>query len=138
MNYASDILEDDILYGWPDVLQTLLKDHTTKRNIIWATDMYAKDYGEAYSFFNEIAVEQITGPLGKVIRPRAEKSKEEQIQRVKDKAEVFTPAWICNAQNNLIDEAWINNHWSEVISLIAYILLILFFAWATKVSKKEK
>lgn len=106
MNYASDILEDDILYGWPDVLQTLLKDHTTKRNIIWATDMYVKDYGEAYSFFNEIAVEQITGPHGKVIRPRAEKSKEEQIQRVKDKAEVFTPAWICNAQNNLVDEAW--------------------------------
>ncbi len=54
MNYASDILEDDILHNWTDVLQTLLKDHTTKRNIIWATDMYAKDYGEAYSFFNEI------------------------------------------------------------------------------------
>ena len=106
MNYASDILEDDILYGWPDVLQTLLKDHTTKHNIIWATDMYVKDYGEAYSFFNEITVEQITGPLGKVIRPRADKSKEEQTLRVKDKAEVFTPAWVCNAQNNLIDEAW--------------------------------
>ena len=39
-----------------------------------------------------------------IIRPRAVKSKEEQTQRAKDKAEVFTPAWICNAQNNLIDE----------------------------------
>ena len=33
---------------------------------------------------------------------------------------------------NLIDEAWLNNHWSEVISLIAYILLILFFVRTTK------
>ena len=41
-----------------------------------------------------------------IIRPRAVKSKEEQTQRAKDKAEVFTPAWICNAQNNLIDEEW--------------------------------
>ena len=41
-----------------------------------------------------------------MIRPRAVKSKREQTQRAKDKAEVFTPAWICNAQNNLIDEAW--------------------------------
>jgi hypothetical protein len=41
-----------------------------------------------------------------MIRPRAVKSKEEQDIRIKDKAEVFTPAWICNAQNNLIDEAW--------------------------------
>ena len=41
-----------------------------------------------------------------IIRPRAVKSREEQTQRAKDKAEVFTPSWICNAQNNLIDEAW--------------------------------
>jgi hypothetical protein len=29
-----------------------------------------------------------------------------QADRTKDKAEVFTPSWVCNAQNNLIDEAW--------------------------------
>ena len=28
------------------------------------------------------------------------------MHRVKDKAEVFTPSWICNRQNNLIDNAW--------------------------------
>lgn len=46
--------------------------------------------------------------LTRIVSPplRAVKSKEEQTQRAKDKAEVFTPAWICNAQNNLIDEAW--------------------------------
>ena len=37
---------------------------------------------------------------------------------------------------NLIDEAWLNNHWSEVISLIAYILLILFFVRTTKKIKE--
>lgn len=103
---TTDILENDILRRWPEVLQTLLIDHTTHRNIIWATDMYVAKFGEDYSFSNEIKVEQITGDFGEVIKPRAVKPKEEQEFRVKDKAEVFTPSWICNAQNNLIDEAW--------------------------------
>lgn len=29
-----------------------------------------------------------------------------QSSRTRDKAEVFTPSWICNAQNNLVDEQW--------------------------------
>ena len=41
-----------------------------------------------------------------VIRPRVLKSKENQTDRSKDMAEVFTPSWVCNAQNNLVDEAW--------------------------------
>lgn len=41
-----------------------------------------------------------------VIRPRVLKSKENQTDRAKDMAEVFTPSWVCNAQNNLVDEAW--------------------------------
>lgn len=103
---TTDILENDILRRWPEVLQTLLIDHTTHRNIIWATDMYVAKFGETYSFSNEILVEQITGDFGEVIKPRSVKPKEEQDFRVKDKAEVFTPSWICNAQNNLVDEAW--------------------------------
>lgn len=38
--------------------------------------------------------------------PRVLKDKQLQADRTKDKAEVFTPSWVCNAQNNLIDEAW--------------------------------
>ena len=38
-----------------------------------------------------------------VIRPRVLKSKENQTDRSKDMAEVFTPAWICDAQNNLVE-----------------------------------
>jgi uncharacterized oligopeptide transporter (OPT) family protein len=37
---------------------------------------------------------------------------------------------------NLINEAWLGNHLSELLSLVAYVLLIIYFIWATKVSKK--
>ena len=103
---GTDILENDILNRWPDVLETLLADQSSQRNIIWATDTYVSRYGEAYSFDNEILVEQITGDHGDVIKPRSVKSKEEQEFRVRDRAEVFTPSWICNAQNNLVDSQW--------------------------------
>ena len=106
LNTSTDILENDILKRWPEVLQTLLVDHTTHKNIIWATDIYEKKYGKDYAFDKEIKTEQITGDFGGVIKPRSVKSKEEQKIRIKEKAEVFTPSWICNAQNNLVDEAW--------------------------------
>ena len=41
-----------------------------------------------------------------MIMPRVLKAKSVQDARVKDMAEVFTPSWVCNAQLNLIDEAW--------------------------------
>ncbi len=41
-----------------------------------------------------------------MIVPRAFKSREHQQQRSREMAEVFTPSWICNKQNNLIDNAW--------------------------------
>jgi len=44
--------------------------------------------------------------LTSIIKPRVEKSKEEQQKRIRGKAEVFTPSWICNKQNNLVDNAW--------------------------------
>ena len=48
----------------------------------------------------------ITGNNERVIKPRANKDKSVQVLRSKEKAEVFTPAWVCNAQNNLVDNAW--------------------------------
>lgn len=38
--------------------------------------------------------------------PRVLKHRDTQSTRSREMAEVFTPSWICNAQNNLIDEAW--------------------------------
>lgn len=103
---TTDILENEILKRWPSVMEVLLKDRTTQNNIIWATDMYEKEYGSPYSFYEEITIEHITGEFGTVIKPRSVKSLEEQKYRIRDKAEVFTPSWVCNAQNNLIDNAW--------------------------------
>ncbi len=100
-----DIREDDLSAISPEVLATLLRDHTTGRNIFWATHDY-EALGSLYDYHSEILPELITGEHGMVIRPRVLKSKENQTDRAKDMAEVFTPSWVCNAQNNLIDEAW--------------------------------
>ncbi len=100
-----DISENDLLRSHPEVLKKLLRDHTTHKNIFWATESYAH-LGEGFGFDDEITVEHITGENGCVIQPRAVKAAEVQTQRAKVMAEVFTPSWICNAQNNLVDNEW--------------------------------
>jgi len=105
MQVDIDILENDILEKYPDVLDILLKDHTTKQNIFWATDNY-KDLGDNYQFLSQILSTSITGENGHIIMPRVKKDKDLQQTRVREMAEVFTPSWICNSQNNLIDNVW--------------------------------
>ncbi len=100
-----DIREDDLSAISQEVLATLLRDHTTGHNIFWATHDY-EALGTMYGYHSEILPELITGEHGMVIRPRVLKSKENQTDRSKGMAEVFTPSWVCNAQNNLVDEAW--------------------------------
>lgn len=104
-NNCLDVLENDILAISEKLMSLLLKDHTTQENIFWATDDYAP-LGRGYSFYDPIRTELITGDNGNVIMPRVAKSKLLQASRSKDMAEVFTPSWLCNKQNNLIDEAW--------------------------------
>lgn len=100
-----DISENDLRNQSEELLTELLRDHTTANNIFWATDNY-EPLGAEYGYYSPITVACITGERGSIIQPRGLKSRAEQIGRTKDKAEVFTPSWICNAQNNLIDEAW--------------------------------
>lgn len=88
-----------------EVISTLLQDKTTKHNIIWATNDYANK-GISFSFHDEITTELITGKNSKLIVPRVQKHDSLKAHRSKDKAEVFTPAWVCNNQNNQIDNAW--------------------------------
>lgn len=88
-----------------EVLETLLIDRTTNRNIIWGTDDYEILGKEYYSHY-PILLTLITGDNSNVIQPRILKTKENQGNRTKEKAEVFTPSWVCNAQNNLVDNAW--------------------------------
>lgn len=100
-----DIAEQSIADTSLDLMKVLLKDKTTGKFILWATDNY-KQYGDAYLPSQEITPELITGKNTNIIQPRVAKSQAEQIKRTRVKAEVFTPSWICNKQNNLIDDAW--------------------------------
>lgn len=100
-----DVCEDAIMNFDPKLLDILLFDRTTRRNIIWATDDYA-ERGIEYSASSEIRPELITGFNSMLIRPRIAKSIEAQESRTRGRAEVFTPCWVCNAQNNLVDEQW--------------------------------
>lgn len=100
------------------VLKTLLIDRTLTAlnggatvNIKWAVDDYAKEHPDrtGYGCEDQISIDAISSGDGKdlkVVTPRVKKRKEEQERRTAQKAEVFTPSWICNEQNNLVDEAW--------------------------------
>ena len=100
-----DIRENRILELDSTLLNILLKDNSSGRNIIWATDDYTQ-YDSTYTKDRQITVFSITGKNGMIIKPRVEKTKQEQLTRSREKAEVFTPSWICNKQNNLVDSAW--------------------------------
>ena len=97
-----DILERHVP---EEVLAVLLKDRSTGRNLIWATDDYTAR-GKGFGANDEMQVAQIADRDNPVIRPRMDKNAEEQRQRSVKRAEVFTPSWICNKQNNLVDAAW--------------------------------
>mgnify|MGYP006921238147 CR=1 FL=1 len=100
-----DVKENNIINIDYEILSILLKDRTTNKNIIWATDNY-EFHGPGYRFSEEITPSKITSHYGRIIRPRIKKGKTEQEIRIKKNAEVFTPSWICNEQINLIDEDW--------------------------------
>ena len=87
------------------ILETLLCDRTTGRNIIWADNEY-EALGVGYMGDDEITVEKITGLSSGIIKPRIAKEKEHQSQRAKTRAEVFTPSWLVNRMNNDLDAIW--------------------------------
>ena len=125
----ADIKENNILNIDPIVLSILLIDRTSNKNIIWATDNY-KNNGIGYGENQTIEINLITGKNGNIIKPRIEKNKKEKQIRAREKAEVFTPSWVCNVQNNLIDEAWfgykdvfnkeINNGWKTIYEKVKF------------------
>ena len=100
-----DIIEQELTEISDKLLNILLFDRTTRKNICWATDQYTS-HGDAYLPQEPITIDLITGNKSYLIKPRVLRSSDERSQRTKDKAEVFTPSWVCNAQNNLIDEEW--------------------------------
>ena len=91
------------------VLDTLLKDHSTGKNIIWATDppeelqtvMY-----EPVTDRSQITTQQLGLTHYEVVLPRMMKQTDTQQQRTRKKGEVFSPAWVCNKMNNALDADW--------------------------------
>lgn len=86
------------------LLALLLRDKTTGENIIWATDTHPVFMDEKDILLHSEA-----------IRPRVEKSLDEQKTRTKKKAEVFTPTWVCNQMIDNIDKTAKRKTWKEYV-----------------------
>lgn len=101
INIQDDILKLHAL----GLLDGLLIDRTTKRNILWATDAHS-DLGPRYERDREITADLITGENASVIKTRARKSMEQQSERTRRHGEVSTPLWVCRKMNDHIDAVW--------------------------------
>lgn len=99
-------IQDDLLKIHKlGLLDKLLADKTTKKNIMWATNAYCS-LGARYERNEAITPDLITGPNASVIKTRARKAMEQQSERTRQHAEVFTPLWICRKMNDYADEVW--------------------------------
>lgn len=111
-------IREDYLLKKDALLDILLQDKTSEKNILWATDSYQQQ-GEKYIASAFITSDLITGENGNLIQPRAVKSKEEQLLRTRDKAEVFTPLSIVKKMNDACDtEKITQSNWQEYVSLL--------------------
>lgn len=97
-----DISEYKLIKRSADLLKILLKDRTTKKNIVWATHSYEL-LGNGFSSREPITLSKLTGIYVNLIQPRAEKSDTEQKKRTKIRAEIFTPVWLVEKQNSYIE-----------------------------------
>lgn len=101
-----NIRDDIIQLAKKHWLRQLLIDRTTGDSILWGTDDYMAR-GEAYERNREIKEALVLVDKATVIETRSRKTFEEQNERTKKRAEVFTPRWICTKMNNFLDEEWI-------------------------------
>lgn len=116
-NESIDIREDFLLKK-DNLLEIILQDKTSSKNILWATDSY-ESKGEKFTSFASITSDLVTGKNGNLIQPRSVKSKEEQLLRTRDKAEVFTPLSIVKQMNEACDNKRVTkNNWQDYISLL--------------------
>lgn len=99
-----EITCDDAYRG---VLSALLRDRSQPNStgsIIWATGAYS-NHGVGYAGSDMMTVETVRHlvSIGELV-PRCEKDADTQRRRTADKAEVFTPSWLCNDMINGIEE----------------------------------
>src|SRR5699024_4338149 len=93
----SDLSDSTILRENESLLSLLLKDHTTGKNIKWGTDSYI-NHGYSFRDDQEIKIDLITGWYEGFIRPRVDKDIDIQLERQRNRAEVFTPSWVIKLQ----------------------------------------
>lgn len=98
----------------PKLLKLLLKDQTTGKNIIWATSNPTLS-GTTFGDKEELIKKEIIIEEASFIKPRIEKVAEEQKERTKGRAEVFTPTWIVKKMVDTVDEEF------QQLSLTKYI-----------------
>lgn len=116
-----DISEESLARESTGLLRTLLKDRTTNKSIVWATHSYEL-LGKGFGVYDRITPSKVTGPYANLIQPRSEKSKYEQKDRTKVRAEVFTPTWLVKKQIDAVDqdfqdldlEPYLNLKWLEI------------------------
>lgn len=116
-----DISEEQLALESADLLKILLKDRTIKKNIVWATHSYEL-LGKGFAPSDRITPSRVTGTYASLIQPRSEKSKYEQKDRTKIRAEVFTPTWLVEKQNAYVEaeledlalEDYIQVRWLEI------------------------
>jgi hypothetical protein len=112
-------IREDYLLKKDDLLNILLQDKTTGNNILWATDSYEQKKGRKYAPLAPITSDLVTGKNGNLIQPRTVKSKEDQLLRTRDKAEVFTPLIIVKQMNEACDNKRVTkNNWQEYVSML--------------------
>ena len=116
-----DISEESLAKESADLLKIILKDRATKKSIVWATHSYEL-LGKGFAPSDRINPSKVTGTYANLIQPRSEKSKYEQKDRTKIRAEVFTPTWLVEKQNGYVEaeletlnlEDYIQVRWLEI------------------------
>lgn len=88
-----------------NLLEILLKDRTTGKNILWATS----DYNFAAD--SEIHLQQTN-----LIKPRHEKNLQHKKNRTRKNAEVFTPTKICKIQIDSLVQTFEKISWQNFIT----------------------
>ncbi|MBS4762374.1 Eco57I restriction-modification methylase domain-containing protein [Carnobacteriaceae bacterium zg-ZUI252] len=116
-----DISEEQLVSESAKLLTILLKDRTTDKAIVWATRSY-EFFGKGFGVADSITLKKVTGSYANLIQPRSEKSKAQQKDRTKVRAEVFTPTWLVKLQNGYMEdelagkslEEYVDTRWLEI------------------------
>lgn len=87
----------------PELINILLKDRTTNKNIIWGTDNYI-GMGKDFLPKSQMKEKWIANGDNRLVQPRMKKHVNTQSIRTRENAEVFTPIWIVKKQNDLVEE----------------------------------